>query len=348
MSRRAFTLVEMAVTLAVTGLLTVALGAALSAASRVAPKDSSTPTVRTSGRVLERLASELAFAQAFTVLGSDQVTFTVADRDGDDTQEKMLIALSDPDAAGRRSVTLSMNGADPEPLGVASLFALSYATATVTEAVPAGSSTTESTLLRVGQSGAEDTPISATYSVGQAFLPALPDSATSWAITRIVVALGQSGAVDGSVTLSIQRRNASGLPAGIHLDKVVISESELRDKTLPFEWILSSPISFGPTEGACIVLAHTSGAISAETLVTPGSPSRNAAFLFSADGGATFKADEGLALSGGVFGTVTAPANSTVSRTYLDAINIRFRAGNGAASSATTTVRVLNRPEIDP
>ena len=65
--------------------------------------------------------------------------------------------------------------------------------------------------------------------------------------------------------------------------------------------------------------------------------------------GASWSSLSGQSLLFSVYGTVTTTGTPQIQNTYyLNAVEIRLRAGNDGQSLVQTAVRILNRPEVSP
>lgn len=90
--RRAFTLVEMIVSLAIATVLLVSMGSVMVLASRAIPQPQSRATrALDAARALEIIADDLAYAESITAGG--RVTATVSDRNGDKQPEQVIYGL---------------------------------------------------------------------------------------------------------------------------------------------------------------------------------------------------------------------------------------------------------------
>jgi prepilin-type N-terminal cleavage/methylation domain-containing protein len=100
--RRAFTLIELTLTLGVMAMLMAGLASAVVLASRALP-DPNRPSsdVLEQSSVVDRIAGDLQYARYITERGAHAVTFTVADRNGDGSPECLRYAWSG--TAGDRS-----------------------------------------------------------------------------------------------------------------------------------------------------------------------------------------------------------------------------------------------------
>lgn len=85
--RRGFTLVEMVLSLAIASVIVTSLGSVIILASRALPAAGGGNAAMGTGLAMSQLASELRYAMAISSATPNEITFTVADRDGDGEEE---------------------------------------------------------------------------------------------------------------------------------------------------------------------------------------------------------------------------------------------------------------------
>lgn len=85
--RCGFTLVEMVVSLAIASVIVTSLGSVIMLASRALPAAGGGNSGMATGLAMSQLASELRYALAISSATQNDITFTVADRDGDGKEE---------------------------------------------------------------------------------------------------------------------------------------------------------------------------------------------------------------------------------------------------------------------
>lgn len=346
--RRAFTLVEMTIAMSVSALLLGGVSMAMFVASRAIP-DSNSPAGATGDayRAIDDMVAELYTAMAFTERTPTAVTFTVADRDGDNSPETIRYAWS---ASPGDALTRQYNAAAPVSVtdnvyDLRLLYDLSIRTEEV-PAVPAAGSE----LQLVGFDGTATLTtldISSGQWIGQCFRPNLPAGTISWGVTRLTFQAAYSGLADGSTLVQLQSESG-GLPTGTVLDQTVMSEWKLPavPQWQPFSF--SNVSGLAPTDRLCLVLQHVSSTNSAtiqyQTAVAmlPG-----AAFIRSTDGGGSWNPTATDAMQLYVYGFATTIGQPTsVDHYYLVDMRIALDVGPDASTRVETSAPILNRPEV--
>src|SRR2546425_414614 len=94
-ARPAFTLVEAVLSLIITSILCLAIGSALTVASRALPQNDSPASAGLTGAfAIEQLSSDLIAALCIAERSATTLAFTVPDRNGDGSPERIRYAWS--------------------------------------------------------------------------------------------------------------------------------------------------------------------------------------------------------------------------------------------------------------
>ncbi len=258
----AFTMIEMVVALAISAMLLIAIGGAVTLASRALPSRSDVNREQSlAAEVARTIAIDLRYANAFSELTADAVTFTVADRDNDGNDETIRYeCLGTPDSPA--ALTRSINGgAAVSLLDDVRGFAFDFGTYTMTEPGPLVLSESEEELLFDEQ---QTGGASSSYSVfdidwiGQRFNLAAGDSIVSWRISRAKLLIDKKGNSNGVMKIQLRTADVNGLPTTQIIDEVSFAESNGSGTALS-EFSFSTAIDLSPNDDYCLVVIYESG-----------------------------------------------------------------------------------------
>lgn len=345
-TRSAFTLLELVVSLVVTTILIGALTSVMLLATQIVP-DSQGPAQATisASEIANQIAGELYYAQSFTERSAGAVTFTVADRDGDDTPETIRYAWS-----GRPGDPLTRQYNDGDPGNVldnVQELALDYEINEVIDEVTG--SPTESPEMKLA--GYETFGTLKGYRVtndkwiGQCFRPALPSEALGWRVTRVRVSARTTGGIKGLTMVQLRPANGSMKPTSTLIEEVPMFESDL---TADYTW-QESPFTktvwLSPSDAICVVLRQIGkGGSTAEIGYDDQGGSDRVA---TSDGGSTWSRDTGRSLLHSAYGTMTTTSPPEIIRRYLLAgVQMTLQVGSDPPTTVRAATRILNKPEV--
>ncbi|MDB5340275.1 MAG: hypothetical protein JWN70_5894 [Planctomycetaceae bacterium] len=348
--RHGYTLVELSVTLPIMAMLVIGMGAAINIASKSIPDGTSISSATlTSSRAMDLMASELLFATSIatdvrTTGAARQLAFTIPDRDGV--------------APSNESVTYSWSGVAGDPLlrtfnGTTTTiatnvqeFALAYDKRANTVVTTSTNTSAESLLISSdGTTGASDASVTDTSWFGQYFLPVFASSVTGWSVTKVEFRARPDGNDDGEIAVQIQT-SQNGLPTGIVLDEKKLKENDT-DSSYGFETISFSNLPIqAPSQGMCLVLAFRKNTPCGKLKTWGGGqPFRD--LVKTTNSGSTWTEDAAKSLCLNVYGTVTTDSqNAPIINYVLTNVRCTLRVGTSSASRLTTTIRVLNEPQV--
>jgi len=343
-----FTLVEMVVSVTMMAVILFGLGSAMLIAGRALPQaNSPVGGGIAAAQALERMTAELQYAVKVSRYAAHAVEFAVADRDGNDVAETICYEWSGTsgDPLTRRYNT----GDSVDVLPNVQEFDLAYELASVTSETPSGNESSESTLAaHDATSDLHDYPIKDTEWYAQYFLPALPQDAVSWRVSRVLIQAKQDGSTDGEARVQLQLPTAGDLPSGVVVEEKTLLESTLLSGYMEHEFTFSHGGSLSPEEGVWIVIrwiAHGTACKmrGRDKNVT----ASNLALAKSTNRGASWSTLTAQSLLFSVYGTVTTASEPQIQTNYyLDGVEIELRAGHDDQSAVQTGVRILNRPEV--
>ncbi len=285
--RPAFTLVEVTLAIAIGSVLMLALGGALmltTSASDTAD-DSSAKALQASS-VAAGLAAELSTATAIASSSPTDLLFTVPDRNGDGSIEKIEYTWS-----GRAGDPLyrAYNGSTPA-IVVPALQSLALSTATRPAPVPVESA--EQVLASC------DSPTGASFQTddvddnnwdAQYVRPSLPSGATAWKISRVRLYLKQASGSSNTWRVSIQTADASLKPSGTILASLSPTSGSISSSAGWVEYAIGPVSGISASTGVCIVIDGTPGGKATVYRATGGSNQPfNTHFLSTSNGGSSW------------------------------------------------------------
>lgn len=348
--RRAYTLIELVLSMAVMTVLLGGLSSAMMIASRAVPDRNTTlGATLDSANAGDQLAAELFVAKSFSVRSPTAVEFTLADRNADGIDETIRYEWSGAPGA---SLTRKYN-ADAAVTVVADVneFTLVYNVAAVQQTTPSASNESAETLLvgYTSTTGLADWAIADKQFIGQYFKPTLPADATSWKVTRVRLVARIHGANKGISRVQLQTANASNQPSGTTLEEKDLLESELSDAYLWKELSFKNVSGVTPGAGLCLIVTWITDAHACDIQYqNAGAALANSNLITTTNAGSPWTSSPGQSMLFDVYGTITAPTPPVVTQQYyLTGIRIKLRAGNNADARTETFVQVLNEPEVN-
>lgn len=347
--RPGFSLIEMVVSLAVMSILMVAMGSVIMLATNAGPKSASAYSATISQvHDVDRLLDELAYADSFSILGLNEISFTVPDRDGNLIPETIRYRWSG--VVGSPLYRFENGGGAQVVFDAVKMFDLEYIYDKVTEVgVPVETESAEQLLTSYSAGGAFETGVTSADWIGMSILPSLPVGADSWAVTRAFVALRPVGNFTGELRAQLQLTTSTGTPSGIIIDEQPLFESTMVDAYTWHEFKFTQARGLSPTERLCLVLQRVSGGTAAAALYNNGFAYNKKHWLvYTNDSGATWYNYTDLRLMYYVYGTVTTVTTPTVTRTFLRRVGVKLIADETNPQAADVAVRIINAPEVVP
>ena len=353
-TQRAFTLIELAISLAIMSILIVAMGSTVMLATNALPnEDDPAWYVMDASRGVGCMAEELRTAVHMTERSVHAVTFTVADRNGDGIWERIRYAWSG--VAGAPVTRQYNNGSPAAVIDNVHQFDLGYELKTVTEEYPGP--LVESDEMELSSYGVAVNPrvsiIRSGKWPGQYFEPLLPANVVSWSVTRLLFKAKCEGYGNGTTFVQLRPSFTEytvvapiieqHLPTDTVLEQHTMYEADLIGNYTWREFSFSSVAGLAPDIGLCIVLQWVSNDYSAGILYdNVGGSGR----FQTNDAGESWSywSDKGLCHY--VYGKVIANAASqTASRQYITAVHATIQTGESSDSRIDTAVQTMNAPE---
>jgi len=344
--RPGFTLLELTMSLVVTAIILSALTSAMLLASQIIPnEDGPAEATLAANQIAQQIAGELYYAHTITDRSAHEVTFWVADRNGDLSPETIHYAWSgtpgDP-------LMRQYNGGDPAAvLDNVQHMDLTYIVQKITEEIPSLPNETGELELSSYEDldKLADAKISNNNWLGQCFQPVLPPDILTWRITRFRVLARKVGGPKGVSMVQLFPGDGSGKPTGSMLAETPMYEADL---TAEYTW---QEVSFAntpwmePSQELCVVIRQIGkGSSPAEINIDDQGA---AGLVQSRDEGASWTRDTRRSLLYHAYGTMTAIAPPVIDERYvLIGAQITLEAGANPPARALTSVEVLNQPEV--
>lgn len=347
-ARRAFTLLELTVSVLVIGILLGGMASAVIVASRAMP-DRQTELLAglDAGDVVEQFAGELRCAVSILSAGPRELTFTVPDRNSDSQPETIQYQWSGTVGDPLRR-TYNGVAADVQPKVFT--FELTYGSYLKTQAEPLPPVEGSETLLY-----SYDTIWNLTYGVvdtsrsfATCFQPSLPSNAVSWSVSRVALVLSQDNLATAKLRLRLALPDTNGHPTGTTVDTLSIDESSLPSFPSWRTFSFSAARNLAPGTPLCLEA----------TLDTSGSGTTAARLLYRTTGvtppTAVFRekiSPGSWAIMSGtgqliyVYGTITTPGGTqSVQYRQVTSIRIVLQAYADDGTRIETTVPLPNEP----
>lgn len=342
---RALTLVELVVSTLIAAILVSGMASAILIATRALPENSAELNgPADAADAAELIASELLCATSVTSLSDTGITFTVADRDGDDAPETIQYKWS---GVAGDPLQRSYNGATAGAL-VDEVHDFELISQMRTDGSGNGGGGNDDTELVswVGDDGSSsDAPIDADEWYGQLFTPDLPDDTERWYVTEAWVRLRRDGAAEGVVGIELWKGGTGGLPSLERLAQATLPESMLDSD---FQWVgvtFPGDPELDPTDSACLLVTKIGGSGTvARIQYEGGGVGLSGAGLLRYDGWWNLETDKALRFI--INGYVETTSGNT-GTTWLAGMTIRLQVGGDQAEVTETAVPLLNLPEVN-
>ncbi|HQL53943.1 MAG TPA: prepilin-type N-terminal cleavage/methylation domain-containing protein [Phycisphaerae bacterium] len=348
-SFRSFTLVELVISMAVATILLAGLTSAVILAAQALPgKERLADKLLQQARVLDQLVGELQYALFFAERGTRAITFTVADRNGDGSPERIRYAWSG--TAGDPLTRQYNGGTVVSVLENVHQFNLGYDLKSATESY-AGlwvEGAEELVNSHVSLLLLSDFSVESTKWIGQYFTPsavAFPVGQATWRLTRVQYQARRTGPTDGQMQVEVRTPNSDFTPSSTVLEAKTVLESSLGSSYAWVESVFDTVTGLNPGEGLCLVFAYGAGGAKIAQLQyhNAGGSDR----LTTANSGSSWTLDSSRSLNYRAYGAVSTPGpDQTITRQYVNAVRVTLQAGADATSQVTASARALNTPEV--
>ena len=342
---RAFTMIELVVSLAVVSILLAAMGSTILLATKALPSGTAPDDrVVDAGGALGKFTEELRAAVHITERTATAVTFTVADRSGDGVPERIRYAWSG--TPGHPLTRQYNNAAAASVLKNVYRLDLGYELKAVTETYPGPPVESAEMALMSYESLEKLSEVHVHDNLwwAQYFKPTLPADTLSWAVTRVLFLAKRDHDDDYATAIELRLPTVDNMPGATVIDSASMAQMSLTNSFMWVEKGFAAATGLSPDQGLCLTFStadpnscklqyKSSGVTLPNTGFVAGNPAwqglvTDQAFLFY------------------VFGRYTSPGPpQTATRQHVSAVRITIQAGATTAGQVETSVNTLNVPE---
>ncbi len=343
--QRAFTLMEVVVSVVIAGLLLATMTSAIVLATKALPTDASAAVATTqSADALQQLRDDLRAAVHLTRRAPTSVTLVVADRDADGLPEVITYAW---DGANGDPLTRAVNGGTAVTvLDNLADFGLTYDTVDSVQGYPGGQSQSAEVELSKydpAASQADQFTLDGSNQFGFFFTPNLPaDAGSTWQLTRLVIRPQKDGPANGTAQFDFTRWTGNA-PDATPLASFLVGEADMFYDYLWTSYTMPQPVTYQNGDTAAIVFKDVgSGVAGRIQWDSQGAP---ASQFETGDGGATWDVASGQgAVEHYVYGTYAMGGDDwALTRQRVTAVGVTLT-HPAAAGPYTARVNLPNNP----
>ena len=346
--RRGLTLVELVISFVLAAILLVGMTSAMVLATRALPENAgAVDAAVNTGDVMRNLSNELRNAICITENTATAVTFTVADRDGDGSPERIRYTWSG--TAGQPLTRQYNSAAAVTVLDNVQQFALTYDVTRATEEYPGPpveGSEVELNHFDASVNSAEFN-VTNTKWIAQYFKPSaalLTPDVVSWRITRAYIRARRFDLSFQDTRVQIRTANADHTPTATILDEQILNEWSMGTTLYWRDFTFDNVRGLSPVAGACLVLKCDSSGTSARILYDNASGSDR---VTTSDSGSSWTVDAGKAMLYYAYGTISVDGpTQAVTRQYVTGLHVALRTGTDSDARLDTNIHTLNTPEL--
>jgi hypothetical protein len=344
-TRRAFTLTELLMTFPIVTLLLLGTGSAIVVARKSLPDGSSTPSALLStSRAADLVHGDLQFATSIVNFQASDITFTVADRNGDGQPETIRYYWNG--TSGTPLYQQLNGGASVSVADNVYEFSLTYDKRVIIPPPNYGESAEQLLASYSSSTNLGDYSVLGSQWIGTYFKPTLPANAVTWKVTRAIVYLMKTAA-NGVTNIEIRTADGSNLPTSTMLDMASVNGSSLSSSYTPQQVNYSNVFDIAPSQGLCMVVRFNTGTGSScsAQYQTSGAAPVQCQTVTTTTGGTSWTAPSGQSLIFSVYGTVTT-STAAANQYALKRVRVGLRSGADPNSRVYTAARILNEPSV--
>lgn len=340
---RAFTLIEMVVSLAIISIVFLAMGSVMVLSAHAIPDEAGdAQRAVDAADVMDQIVSELQTATSITSTLSIGVQFTVPDRDGDGVDEKIIYVW---DQTNGGALLRQYNGGTVvKVLTGLNAFNLTFDTTDVSQPDVVEVSDLTTLSYNAGSSYLYDVYVTPSQWFAQYFEPALPEYTTSWSVDDIYLIMKRSW-FEPVVTVALHLPDATGIrPDSETIDS---DNTSLISLSSSYQWVkLSYDHADGLSPDTGLFITTTSS-MSGSTILVYQSTGIADKTLSLSNGGPTWSwaapgADQSLQFY--VYGTYTT-STPQPPITVFRSVGITMNPGEADDTALRATAVLLNTPE---
>jgi len=343
---RAFTLIELVVSVSLMSILMIGIASALVIASRTLPsEDDPLANQIDAAQAVDWLAGDLMCTVTVLNAANNAVTFSVADRNGDMIPEKLSYSWSG--TAGDPLVRVVNSGSAEVLVEKVTSFALAYDTQ-ITEHDPSSDPNESNEQLLFAHDAIDNLKYGDVLNNswwGQYFAPSLPADAVSWSVSRVRLLLKRHSNEDTTTMVELRLPNPDWTPSDTVIDRKGIPQLSLPANATWMEVVFSDARNLDPGVGLCLALTTTDTSSCVLRYRQAGVVLAGSALSFYNTSWGTPATDQALLIY--VYGTVTTPTPPTpVNIEHLVGVRIQLTLERAPDEPIETAVLLLNRPEV--
>jgi len=338
------TLFELVMSLAICSVLLLAMQSIVVIASRAIPNGQTVPSLNVNGAdVMQTISRDLMYATAISEMTSTAITFTVPDRNNDGAAETIRYAWSG--TAGNPLTRQYNGGTVVNVLPSVQSFLLAYDKRAVLQPT---TYTTSAEALLASNTGLSilsgDSSVTSTNWPAQYFMPTLPGSATSWAVTRVTIS-AKAGSAGGQSLVQIRPVDSSNLPTSTVLDQQTMLGSNLTGSTAYQTFTFTNATGLSPTRGAAIVVQWSVGSTASQIHYLTSISLSSEAMATTTNSGGTWSNPLLSDLNFTAYGTYNTP-NAPTYKYYLTNVRASVQQSSDTSTTLSLSARVLNEPQV--
>ncbi len=252
--RKAFTLIELTLSMAALGVLMAAISSAIVITTHALPDGRTVADDVTDGYfAASQITEDLRTAMSFSERTPTAVTFMVPDRTKDASPDTIRYSWSG--TAGEPLTREFNSGTAVNIIADVREFQLDYVlTVIVEQPDPITNESGEQELFAYTTAASPaDFSLTDKNWIGQYFMPVLPADAAEWSVTRVKIMARSNGTTKGITNVELRLPTVGNLPGSTVIESATMSESTLDTAYLWEEFAFSSVSTLSPSSGLVLV-----------------------------------------------------------------------------------------------
>ncbi|MEZ6190758.1 MAG: prepilin-type N-terminal cleavage/methylation domain-containing protein [Phycisphaerales bacterium] len=341
---RAFTLIEMVVSLTIMSIVFLAMGSVMLMTTKAIPAQNNPCTLAlTAGEVSEQIIGELQTATGIITASGNQVGFTVPDRASDADTNDETISYTWSGTPGD-PIYRQYNGGTPVEFAAGvQAFSLTYDVRSVLQ--PDTSEESAEVLLAnhstVGSSG--EFPVTQYNWAGQLITPGgLPADTIDWNVTRVLLYAKRYSGNTGKTQVQIRNALIGGTPGSTVIESQLMSESLLSSNYAWSTYTFTGVRGISPSDKLCLVLYWQADNESAGIGYNP---SGGSGYCYTYTKGLPWLTSSSQSLYYQVYGTYTTPVPQPPVN-LIRSVSLVLNFGTDAMTESRSAVVLLNQPKL--
>ncbi len=337
---RAFTLIEMVVSLGIVAIIAVASAGVMRLATRAATT-AGDPLAETSGagEALRQIQQDLRLATRILRADATGLRLETPDRTGDGVAETIEYAWSGVAGA---SATRSVNGS-PAAVFLSNVIGLDFSFDVASVTGGGTVSSVSETLVFPQPSGGSTDDVTCDRAVGIYLGPTLASNVLSWRPTRVRVQMKRSGSAKGNVTVELRVANGDA-PSGALLASWTISDATLGSSTTYLTFTVPAGVVLERDTSVALLVVAASSSTGVEVITSSKSSSTANTFVTQLNSGKTawVREDSETAFAELFAETTVGSAGTAQQRALRATVGVSVKGSSGSVARATFDL--MNQP----